>query len=341
MLVQAAPERRGQLQLCLSQAADAPGQTRLLQSSQSPGAQRQCGLLPLQVSQSPPVKCSPTAPRQPLPWPFGLEERGGVPAARRGGADAWLTRWSYHTGQMRTCFEVLVTLGSLRLRTKALSKSQPVQVGSCGWRSTYRRARRTWWCTKGRWPMCAPGCSCRGSRGSHAAPPACCLSQVLPGFGRNKYSIVAVTEEKSIALKAVMVVHMTLTLKYALYTPCSSNSQGTLAGQLQADHLSLGDGQRMSGCLQVRPDAARQRCWVCWRASLGLSCANGARPCQRCGMTTCTRRALPVGVPLRLAGAGRSMHSHRQQLHSTVEALATCIRIYTGGLVTSVQLEKF
>ena len=94
MLVQAAPERRGQLQLSLSQAADAPDQGRLLQSSQSPGTQRQFGLLPLQVSQSPPLKRSSTVPQQAPLWPLGDEECATVPAARRGGAGARVTLWS-------------------------------------------------------------------------------------------------------------------------------------------------------------------------------------------------------------------------------------------------------
>ena len=93
MLAQAAPERRGQLQLCLSQAADAADQGRLLQSSQSPGTQRQRGLLPLQVSQSPPLQRSPKVPQHVPLWPLGAEESATVPAARRGGADARVTLW--------------------------------------------------------------------------------------------------------------------------------------------------------------------------------------------------------------------------------------------------------
>ncbi|KAK9832070.1 hypothetical protein WJX81_003996 [Elliptochloris bilobata] len=84
----AAPERRGQLRLCLSQAPD-DHQARPVQSSQSPGTQRQHGPLHLQPSQSP-DQPSPTAPR-PLPlWPLGM---GGQapPAACRGG-ELWVEK---------------------------------------------------------------------------------------------------------------------------------------------------------------------------------------------------------------------------------------------------------
>ena len=57
------------------------------------------------------------------------------------------------------------------------------QAGSYGLRSMPRRARRTWWCTKRRWPTCAPGCRRSGSLGVRAAPPASCLSQVRPAAG--------------------------------------------------------------------------------------------------------------------------------------------------------------
>ena len=83
-LVQAVPERKGQLQLCLSQAAqDCPSQP--LQSSQSPGAQRRQGLLPPQSSQSPATAAPP--PPRPLPaWPLSLPVRRSAPAVHRGAA---------------------------------------------------------------------------------------------------------------------------------------------------------------------------------------------------------------------------------------------------------------
>lgn len=81
-LVQAVPERKGQLQLCLSQAAqDCPSQP--LQSSQSPGAQRRQGLLPLQSSQSP-ANAAPTPLRPPPAWPLSLPVRRSAPAVHRG-----------------------------------------------------------------------------------------------------------------------------------------------------------------------------------------------------------------------------------------------------------------
>lgn len=83
-LVQAVPERKGQLQLCLSQAAqDCPSQP--LQSSQSPGAQRRQGLLPLQSSQSP-ANAAPTPPRPPPAWPLSLPVRRSAPVVHRGAA---------------------------------------------------------------------------------------------------------------------------------------------------------------------------------------------------------------------------------------------------------------